>query len=180
MKDKMVQRIKLFRSPSSFNSSTIFNKSITDNQSVDFPFKIDNDNLDLDIDCNSDEHRNINQFNSINPNNNSEEKNQENEIITNNNLINIYKNQDTQNNKKSFNFLKNMQDKKFNYPSCRVIGCNGILKIKINENFSIDYECEENRNHAEKKIHPKIFEKFYLKENKLDLCQKCNVSLLRN
>ena len=63
---------------------------------------------------------------------------------------------------------------KFYYPFCRQNNCGGVLKIKINDNFSIDYECEKNMEHKGKNIYFKTFERFYLKEDCLDKCSICN------
>ena len=67
---------------------------------------------------------------------------------------------------------------KFYYPSCKSNNCDGVLKIKINNNdFSLDYECEKNKNHKGNNIYFKTFERFYLKEIFSDKCQKCNSPL---
>jgi len=67
---------------------------------------------------------------------------------------------------------------KFYYPSCRSNNCDGVLKIKINNNdFSLDYECEKNKSHNGKKVYFKTFERFYLKEISADKCHKCNSPL---
>lgn len=66
--------------------------------------------------------------------------------------------------------------KKFYIPLCRK--CNGILNIKINPlNFSIEYECEFNKYHNDIDIFFKTFERFYLKEQKINGCSKCNLNL---
>ena len=66
----------------------------------------------------------------------------------------------------------------FYYPSCKNNNCDGVLKIKINnDNFSLDYECEKNKNHKGKNIYFKTFERFYLNEISTDKCQECNSSL---
>ena len=57
--------------------------------------------------------------------------------------------------------------KKFYIPLCRE--CNDILNIKINPlNFSIEYECEFNDYHYDIDIFFKTFERFYLKEQKIN------------
>ena len=33
---------------------------------------------------------------------------------------------------------------KIYYPMCNERGCNGILIVKMNKNFTIDYECWKN------------------------------------
>ena len=70
---------------------------------------------------------------------------------------------------------------KYFYPICREVGCNGILKIFINEiNFTIDYECEKNKNHKGKGILFKTFESFYLKEKLNEKCIICALNLENN
>ena len=59
------------------------------------------------------------------------------------------------------------------YPFCKEINCGGVLKIKINNNFSIDYECSKNPEHNKKNIYFKTFERFYLKEKEIDNQCKC-------
>ena len=71
-------------------------------------------------------------------------------------------------------------EQKFYYPSCRETGCDGLLKIKINNNFSIDYECGKNKNHNGKNIFFKTFERFYLKEQTIDKCSRCQLKLESN
>ena len=63
------------------------------------------------------------------------------------------------------------------YPFCKEKGCNGLLKIKINEDFSLNYQCEKNKNHKKKTIYFKTFERFYLQEKKIETCSKCNLNL---
>ena len=64
---------------------------------------------------------------------------------------------------------------KFYYPYCQEYNCSGVLLIKnINDNFSLDYECEENIAHQRKNIYFKTFERFYLKEKEIIKCSKCN------
>ena len=71
-------------------------------------------------------------------------------------------------------------ENKFYYPFCRNPGCGGVLKIKINRNnFSLDYECDKNKEHNGKNIFFKTFERFYLKEMTKDKCKRCN-SFLEN
>ena len=71
-------------------------------------------------------------------------------------------------------------ENKFYYPFCRNPGCDGVLKIKINRNnFSLDYECDKNKEHNGKNIYFKTFERFYLKEMIKDKCKRCN-SFLEN
>ena len=70
---------------------------------------------------------------------------------------------------------------KYFYPICREVGCNGILKIYINEiNFTINYECEKNKNHKGKGILFKTFESFYLKEKLNVKCNICALNLENN
>ena len=62
------------------------------------------------------------------------------------------------------------------YPFCKE--CNGFLNITIQPlNFSIEYECENNKNHKKSNIYFKNFERFYLKEKELIKCFKCHINL---
>ena len=69
---------------------------------------------------------------------------------------------------------------KYYYPSCKEKDCGGILKITINDNFSLDYECKKNENHKRNKIYFKTFENFYLKENNISICSKCKKNVPSN
>ena len=42
--------------------------------------------------------------------------------------------------------------KKYYYPQCKELGCNGLLNIKLKDNFTLEYECDINKNHNDKKI----------------------------
>ena len=64
---------------------------------------------------------------------------------------------------------------KFYYPYCNI--CKGVLKIYFNDNFTIDYECENYENHKKENIYFETFERFYLKEKAFDYCKKCNKNL---
>ena len=64
---------------------------------------------------------------------------------------------------------------KFYYPCCNK--CKGVLKIYFNDNFTIDYECENNENHRNENIYFETFERFFLKEKLYDYCNKCNKNL---
>ena len=69
-------------------------------------------------------------------------------------------------------------ENKFYYPFCRNPNCDGVLEIKINDNyFSLDYECDKNEEHNGHNIYFKTFERFYLKEMKKDKCNNCNFAL---
>ena len=70
--------------------------------------------------------------------------------------------------------LKISLSTKFYYPICPENNCNGVLLIKyINDNFSLDYECENNKSHQGKNIYFKTFERFYLKGREIIYCIKC-------
>ena len=67
---------------------------------------------------------------------------------------------------------------KYYLPICREKSCEGILKIKFDFNkFLIEYECTKNRNHKSKNIFFKTFERFYLKEKKVNNCSECFINL---
>ena len=74
-----------------------------------------------------------------------------------------------------------MLDKKVHqkiyYPSCNEIGCDGVLKFKINDNFRINYECDKNIEHKGENICLKTFERFNLKEKIIQRCSKCKMIL---
>lgn len=63
------------------------------------------------------------------------------------------------------------------YPCCKVNACNGFLKIKYGDNFTIDCECEKNISHNREHIYFKTFERFYLKKEKIKKCSKCLTNL---
>ena len=66
-------------------------------------------------------------------------------------------------------------NQKFYYPSCQNNNCDGVANIEINKNdFSLNYECEKDKEHSRKNIYFKTFERFYLKESDIDKCIKCN------
>ena len=67
--------------------------------------------------------------------------------------------------------------KNYYYPCCKETGCNGFLKIKYGDNFTIDYECEKNSSHKRKNIYFKVFERFYLKKEEIKKCSKCLYNL---
>ena len=67
-----------------------------------------------------------------------------------------------------------LREQNYYYPFCKEINCGGVLQIKINNNFSIDYECSKNPEHNKKNIYFKTFERFYLKEKQTDKHCKCN------
>ena len=76
---------------------------------------------------------------------------------------------------------QNLVDNKIFYPICQEKGCNGLLKIKINENsFTIDYKCEKNKKHKGAGLYFETFEKFYLKEKTKEICYKCKLNLENN
>ena len=61
------------------------------------------------------------------------------------------------------------------YPFCTK--CEGLLIIKFNDNFTLDFYCDKNENHKGEKLYFTTFEKFYLKE-RIVKCIKCNENLL--
>ena len=66
---------------------------------------------------------------------------------------------------------------KFYYPYCMEKGCDGVLQININEDFSVDFECDKNEKHKKKRIFFKTFERFYLKEKIIEKCLNCDSNL---
>ena len=71
---------------------------------------------------------------------------------------------------------KNLSTKCY-YPFCKEKGCNGFLNVKIRDNFTLEYECENNASHKRKNIYFKTFERFYLKEKEIGICSNCKAKL---
>ena len=69
--------------------------------------------------------------------------------------------------------LKNI----FYFPYCKQNGCNGLLNIKIGNNFTIEYECDKDSSHKRKNIYYKTFERFYLKGKEIEICFRCLIKL---
>ena len=65
----------------------------------------------------------------------------------------------------------------FFYPYCKEVGCNGHLNISFNNNYSLDCFCDKNGRHKTYDVYFKTFERFYLKEKKIDVCSKCSSKL---
>ena len=66
--------------------------------------------------------------------------------------------------------------KKIYFPSCKE--CDGLLNITINPiNFSVEYICDKCLFHYNKNIFFKTFERFYLKEQEIYECKKCDLNL---
>ena len=68
----------------------------------------------------------------------------------------------------------NIMELNYYYPYCKQICCDGVLQIKINDDFTVDYECDKNKNHKGERIFFKVFERFYLKEKSIDKCSNSN------
>ena len=66
---------------------------------------------------------------------------------------------------------------KFYYPYCKENGCDGVLSVKFNNDFSIDYICDKNKKHQKKRIFFKTFERFYLQDKKIEKCSNCHCIL---
>jgi len=64
--------------------------------------------------------------------------------------------------------------KKYYYPFCKEVGCDGILSVELNDDFSLDYQCSKNEKHQKKRIFYKTFERFYLQEKIIEKCSKCH------
>ena len=64
--------------------------------------------------------------------------------------------------------------KKYYYPFCKEVGCDGILSVELNDDFSLDYQCSKNEKHQKKRIFYKTFERFYLQEKIIENCSKCH------
>ena len=70
--------------------------------------------------------------------------------------------------------IEKEEKKKYYYPFCKEVGCDGILSVKLNDDFSLDYQCSKNEKHKKNRIFYKTFERFYLKENSIEKCSKCH------
>lgn len=66
---------------------------------------------------------------------------------------------------------------KYIYPYCKENGCNGILDIKFNDNYTLDFICDKNKSHKGNNIFYETFERFYLKEKEIEVCSKCGTIL---
>ena len=72
----------------------------------------------------------------------------------------------------------NSANKKFYIPICREQGCEGHLKISIDEEkFIINGICQKNKKHIFNDICFETFEKFCLKKNIIQNCFKCSKKL---
>ena len=66
---------------------------------------------------------------------------------------------------------------KFYLPCCRVPGCDGILSIEINKNYTINIKCDKSKEHNQKNINFRKFYNLYFKEKKYNICFNCNSNL---
>ena len=65
------------------------------------------------------------------------------------------------------------KDDKYYVPTCREFGCDGNLIISIDEYlFQVNCFCEKNNNHKYQ-LYFDTFDKFYLKEKKMEKCSRC-------
>ena len=72
---------------------------------------------------------------------------------------------------------KNLKEKENKYyiPICRENGCDGHLKISIDEEkFLADCICDKNKDHKFNDLFLEIFESLYLKENFVQKCFSCS------
>lgn len=72
------------------------------------------------------------------------------------------------------------EKEKLFYPYCKENNCGGVLEIVINDNFSVDYKCSKNPMHKKENIYFKTFERFYLKEKKIDKYSQNNEIKIKN
>ncbi len=72
------------------------------------------------------------------------------------------------------------ETQKLFYPYCKENNYGGVLKIAINDNLSVDYKCSKNPMHKKENIYFKTFERFYLKEKKIDKCSQTNKIKIKN
>ena len=71
----------------------------------------------------------------------------------------------------------NNSSKKYYIPKCRENGCDGVLNLIINDNYTIECECENNNSHKNSNIYFQTFERFYLKEQETKTCFNCSSKL---
>ena len=63
-------------------------------------------------------------------------------------------------------------------PICKENGCEGHLRISIDEEkFIINGKCQKNKEHIYNNLYFENFEKYYLKEKKIQNCFKCSNNL---
>ena len=80
-----------------------------------------------------------------------------------------------ENNKPDFSYKLKEEYNKNYIPICKEEGCEGHLKISIDEDrFSINCICENNKDHIYNNIYFETFEKFYLKEIIFQKCFNCS------
>ena len=48
----------------------------------------------------------------------------------------------------------------FFYPHCNENECNGLLNIKFNDNFTLDFICDKDSSHKKSNIFFKTFERY--------------------
>ena len=78
------------------------------------------------------------------------------------------KNDDNKEFNKTKKKSKENEESIYYIPICREDGCNGHLKILIEEeNFIVKFICENNGDHKSDKLFFETFDRFYLKDNKI-------------
>ena len=84
------------------------------------------------------------------------------------------KNDDNKEFNKTKKKSKESEESIYYIPICREDGCNGHLKILIEEeNFIVKFICENNGDHKSDKLFFETFDRFYLKDNKIQKCFNC-------
>ena len=66
---------------------------------------------------------------------------------------------------------------KYFFPNCDKNGCKGLLDLKFNDDFTLDFICDKNNCHKRSNIYFKTFERFYLKEKYIEICARCSTIL---
>ena len=91
---------------------------------------------------------------------------------------------DESNEEKQNNIILNKEvekystDNKYYIPTCRNKECDGHLKISIDEEkFIINGICQKNKKHIFNNLYFETFDRFYLKENIIQKCFKCNKNI---
>ena len=73
---------------------------------------------------------------------------------------------------------KENEDIKYYLPVCKETGCEGHLKIGIDEvNFIVKGICDKDKNHQYNNLYFETFERFYLSEQNIQKCYNCSINL---
>ena len=69
-------------------------------------------------------------------------------------------------------------ESEFYIPLCSEKNCKGNLAINFDfNNFTINYQCGENKAHKGEKVYFQTFDKFFMKKRKIRNCSRCSTNL---